>query len=233
VLADTVAFDTMATLGNLTAASQPNTIMGEAFSMSGQVPGPVLSGVDVRFTNTTGADIVQRPIRLTVYLWNSASLATSGSTLAFSDLVRTEVFDVGTYTLQNNTIFWFNSTQPGVVPYFVFSSPVTMGGATNLGISFRWQVNNGAGFTDVNGFSTAVRFGTAPEAGANALGAGYYRNNSGSTDGDFLGSDFRQVSSDSNLAFRLFAVPSPGTLGLAMAWMGFAVRRRRRESLSG
>ncbi len=212
-----------------------NTFMGQAFGLNNPAigfPGAAVTGVDNLGVNVSGTSFpAGSSMRLNVWLWDSPSFAATGTTAAFSGLLAQQSFDV---TLDSD---WNTGTlkvfeNPTDTPFFQFTNPVAISD-TIMGITFNWQfldLSTGE-YASLPGLTTGVRnsgsfLGALPNPGF------YYRNQSGSTTGNFPGSDSRNVNAAapnnrSALAFAVWAVPTPGAAAL-LGLGGLVATRRRR-----
>lgn len=232
---DLLGFFTMN--GSIQAAPNAgNTFMGQTFGLGNSAigfPGAAVTGVDNLGVNISGNNYsAGTQMRLNVWLWDSPSFATSGTTQAFSNLLTQQSFDV---TLDSD---WNSGTlkvfeNPTDSPFFQFTSPVAISD-TIMGITFNWQVLDlGTGeYTSVPGLTTGIR-NSGSFIGALPNPSSYYRNASAtSTNGNFLGSDNRNINAAapnnrSALAFAVWAIPTPGAAAL-LGLGGLVATRRRR-----
>lgn len=221
-------------------AGQGNLQTGMALLLGGGfVPGvSQISEIQVPLGNLTPAAITNRPVRLRVWIWesvNTAAIGTGSTTPVFSQLKDTGAGAGNptlTFTLPSLTL---NSGSLTVLTGTFAPITLTPTTSTLIGISFNWQVNNGAGFVSAAGLNTTIIGGTAqaaPLVGSNLFGpapAGAYFRSANSTvdvNGQFAGGSARNVGNNSGVPFIL-AVPEPTAMGL-LAPMGVALVRRRR-----
>jgi PEP-CTERM motif len=183
---------------------------------------PSFAQVAAVYDAITGASLsIPTNISVNIQLYNTPAFTASGSGAAFSNPIGgLRTFTAGAQTLAANTAYLFTLT---------FGTPISFTG-NQLGVAINWQGNTGSGLANTDNLSTAVRIG-APAVGTTP--GYYYRNASGQTNMNFLGSDARQIGADSSLAIRVFVstlAPEPGTLALLLAGsgaLGMVVRRRR------
>jgi len=228
--ADLIAFDTLTGVTNFNVAAASNTFLGAAVNLgAAAITSPTLTGVDATLINTSGVAQIGA-LRLNVFVWGTF---TSATTPVFSNSLGNATFNFGNVNLANNSVFLItDALNPGITPGLTFTTPIAITGTTGLGFTFNWQINTGAGFANVNNLTSAIRdAGIAPVVGTNAAGIspnfGYYRNASGRTDGNFASTDLRQIGPDSNIAFRVYVIPTPSAAALIGMGGLLAARRRR------
>ena len=214
-----------------------NTFMGQALTLDGPSFSAASNSIlsfEIGLANTTGAAI-NAPVRLNLWIWQGYDPAAAAPTGVFSSQVGTPgtptvVSDFGVITLDNNRFATATTT---------LNTPISVNplNGTTIGITINWQIDQGAGFVNLPGFTTLVRGGTGqpgPVIGENLVGAapnfGYYRNAGGETNGNFLSSSARNVGANSSLYLTINGpdpIPEPATAMLASVFCLTLLRRRR------
>ena len=192
--------------------------------------------LDTLVVNTSGAAITAKPLRLNVWIWQSVATANINTAnqvfsnqldLGLGATLPTARFDFGPSNVANNSV-------ANVTLNFGQLFTMNLTTANQMGISFNWQVDNGAGFVNLVGLNTGVTGGAttpAPAVGTNLQvgpAAGYFRSaNNADINGLFLGSSARNIGNNSAVPFALY-VPAPTTVA-PIAGLGLlaALRRRR------
>lgn len=241
-------WDTMYGAGPTTTTGTPRTFMGGAIGSLAGAGALTLTGLDAVMVNTTGAAINGiRAIRLNFTIWGDFGTGTLGTDLVFTSQLAQASADFTLATplnLANNTYLPVgndfaqgpNAANAGVdltALNIVIPNPAAI-----AGITFNWQVDLGAGFVATQaGLTSGLVANVAPQTigtpGFNAPG-GFFRNAGpragGYADGNFLNSDARNFGAaapNTNLAYRLYATPTPGAASL-LAVAGVVAARRRR-----
>jgi hypothetical protein len=211
--------------------STPRTFMGQGFSVAD--PGGPVQISSMTIVLVAGAAVNYVNTRINVEFWDSYdSTAASGS--VFSSPLGINAFTTGPLTTAGATALSFTLT---------FATPIALTGLVNHGLAVNWQSDAAGTGTFINDTLLTEGLRTTGSAninpGANVTpGSGYYRNVSGATNFNFLGSDARVLSGVTNggLAFTLTsvsAVPEPGSAGMWLAGLAFAgacaARSRRRR----
>lgn len=231
----------LTTIGGVSNASAPvngvgNLQTGMAVALDNFTPGvsPVQQ-MDLPIVNTSGSSIVSRPMRLNVWIWQTINAATTATDPQFSDLLDlgngpgnpTSIFLFPSVSINNNT--FATATVDFGAPFTI--SPTT---ASNIGIAFNWQVDNGSGYTNLSGLNTGVTGGgttPAPLVGTNLLGGpnfGYFRSANSTIDinGQFAAGSARNVGINSAVPFGLYIIPEPGSLCIVLGAIAVMLRRR-------
>ncbi len=203
-------FDSYSSATLTSAANTPHTFIGEPITLNsnGGTSNISIAGGTAYLQPLTTTSYTN--IRLNVTFWGAASGATAGTTPAFSNSLGTYSFDLGPLNASALSIYPYSFSLPSTVVF-----PSRAGGVT-----LNWQGNTGSGLTSTDNLTSALRFAPAPPvSGAFTVGTpgvfGYYRNASGETDGNFLGSSFRWSADASGnslpnqgLALQLFGPSS-------------------------
>ena len=192
--------------------------------------------LDTLVVNTSGAAITAKPIRLNVWIWQSVAAASINTAnpvfsnqldLGLGLAAPTATFTFGPSSLASNTV-------SNVTLNFGQLFTMNLTTASQMGISFNWQVDNGAGFVNLVGLNTGVTGGAttpAPAVGTNiqvAPNAGYFRSaNNADINGQFLGSSARNIGANSAVPFALY-VPAPSA-AMSIGGLGLLAARRRRR----
>ena len=137
----------------------------------------------------------------------------------------------------------FGGDHPQDTFTLTFTTPISLTGLTNHGITLNWQSDaTGTGvFSDNTLLTTALRTGAgvavAPPAltqGSNlSPGGGYYRNASGLTTFNMQANDARTIANVGGIMFELTAVPEPGSLALFGVFLAGALNRRSSRAVPG
>jgi len=230
-----VVFDGISDVASVNLATAPNTFMGQAINLDAGTFSAGLNSVssfEVGLANVTGTNIVSRPVRLNMWLYQTYT-PSAAATPVFSNQVGTAgspsfIFDFPSLSL--NTGFVTLATLTLAAP--VVLTPTS---GTTIGIGLSWQVDQGAGFVTLANFTTPVHAGVPPSVGTNATGSapvfGYYRNASNEANGNFLGTSARNIGNDSGLLLRINspdAVPEPATTVIGAVFGLTLLTRRRR-----
>jgi hypothetical protein len=214
-----------------------NLQTGAIVNLANFTPGvSQVSWMDVPVGNLTGAAIVNKPARLSVWLWQTISSSSTATDPFFSNVVDlgngaagpTFTANIASLSMASNSLSVFTINLPS------FTIAPTTGNL--LGLAFRWQIDNGSGFVSVAGLNTTVIGGAtqaAPLVGTNAFSppnGGYLRSADSNVDvnGQFAIGSVRNVGANSGVPFALY-VPTPGAGALA-ALGGLLVTRRRRTA---
>jgi hypothetical protein len=219
-----LVYDTL-TGATLTATgSTPRTFMGNAINLA------VPSGwADLEITNLTvylysAAAANYTDIQVNVQFWNTASLANSGSTPAFSSAAGSLLtWDEGANNLVAGVYYSINVT---------LATPLLLTGSGPYGITISYQGDTGSGLAPNTNLTSLLRTTSAFTTGSPAL-IGYYRNAAGETNYNFIGSDAKTLATNSSIALKIYAepVPEPGTFalmgGLLTVGAVLALRRKR------
>ena len=230
-----VIFDGISDVAAHSVASTPNSFMGEAVNLDAAGFSAALNSIssfEVGVGNVTGAGITARPVRLNMWVYQTYTPSAT-ATPVFSNQIGTPgspsfVFDFPSFTLANGTL---------LVATLTMGTPLvlTPTSGTTIGLALNWQVDNGAGFVSLNGFTTPVHANVAPTVGSNATGGapafGYYRNAANEADGNFLGTSARNIGNDSGLLLRINGpnpVPEPAATTLGLVFGVTLLSRRRR-----
>lgn len=200
-----VLFDSFTGATPTFTTSVPHTFMGMPVTLgsAGGTANISVTGGTVYLFSTTTTNYTN--IRLNLVVWGAASGATSGTTSAFSNSLGSFSFDFGPLNAVANSRYTYAFTLP---------SPVIMPSLAG-GITLNWQGDTGTGLASTDNLVSAIRHTGAMAVGALSVGTagtyGYYRNASGESDGNFLGSSFRTLATVTNqgLALQLFGGPVP------------------------
>lgn len=248
-VAQVVSFDTISNLGSINVpagggslASTGNRQIGQALTLAAAA-GSSITGFDTALLNNTGAAITLTSLELRYWIWGTASLAVTGTTPAFSNLLQngTVTFTLAPtgLTAASNTFFWItgNGTQAGGgVAGVTLTTAIPV--STNQTIGFVqqwWGSTTGGAPAPIGGLTGLISGGTtavAPSVGSNPFSApgtpqGYYRSAGAETNGNFLGSSQRNIGANTNQLLRVWTVPTPGAAAL-LGLGGLIAGRRRR-----
>lgn len=243
-------WNTMYGAGPSTTGGSPRTFIGSAVGSLGNASGagPItLTGLDAVMVNTTGAALNGiTAIRLNMTFWGAYGTGTAGTDLIFASLITQASVDfnlatplnlaTNTYIPVGNDFAAGPSAANAGVDLTALN--IVLPSLTSLaGVTFNWQVNQGAGFVATQaGLTTGLITGQGPQTvGTNgfALPAGGFLRNagpraSGYADGNFLNTDGRSfATTDTSVAYRLYATPTPGAASL-LGLAGLVAARRRR-----
>lgn len=233
-LSAAVLFDSITNDNGGFVTNAPHTFMGQALNLADPGSGaPVqLTSMSVALASSTTTNYSD--VQLNVQFWDNASDATAGTTPAFSNPVGSPItFDLGALDAMANYVYQVNP------PDFSSANPIILSSLNNVGITLNWEGDIGSGLQSTDNLSTDVfvgplTVGSDPLAGGN----GYYRNASGETDFNFLGSDYRTINvstseSPSTLALQLsgISLPEPGCLLIMLIPM-LGLSRRPKGSRS-
>jgi len=238
----TVVFDSMTGATLTYTGSTPRNMIGSAFNLGNTTGATTIRGMDFVFAHFSTAAVSYTNVRFDVTFFDAASLATTGTSNAFSAPLATYAWTLGAVTLAANTQYSFSSNTAGgppAEPWLQFT-PFTFSGVSNLGVQILARVDQGAGLVSSSNVTPALRHTAALGVGSYSIGTaginGYYRNASNasptSSATSLLGSDFRSFTAanpNEGLAMRLYTTPEPGTWA-AMGLGAVAVMRRRRSS---
>ena len=240
--ADVVVFDSLTNRANIAFPNAtPRTFMGQAFDTGLSDTGFLaITGVDFRIVAQN--QVTYNNIVVNVCLWDNSTDAVSGSSTVFSSPRPVQTFVQGATTIGPIASIGVN---------FTFTTPIVLSNFNNLGISFNVQGDTGSGLVSTNNLLVGVRGGpgnTDPLVGSVPTNPNrddnnfYYRNQSGRTDFNFLGSDARDIGTAADpstgrfsmVAMRVRAdilVPEPSSIALtalgALAGLGVLARRRK------
>lgn len=230
----------------------PRTFMGQAYNAADPFGAASTGRIEItriQFVLINATGIRYEDVRANLAFYINSTGQTGGTNDVMAGLLGggIQTFSIG----ENSADLLIDKT---------FDTPIQLlandvGKLNNLGltISFEGKLDAVSGYATTDNLTTAFTFGeTNPiTIGSNAVGVspnyGYYRNESGKTDYNFVGTDAENNSDvpgepgpNSVLAFRLFgqqiaAVPEPSTISLfALAGVtaggGALARRRRRKA---
>lgn len=218
----------------------PHTLMGTALTLGNVGAGPIhVDGLDVAYRAYAAASYTN--IRLDIMFFETATLATSGSSPAFSNLLFTRTVNTGTTTTAAGTRYTYQSATPGVTPGLALSPGFVLNDPTKpIGIQvlIRGDKGDGNGLVATDDLGLSLRYNVAPAVGSTPIGGtagGFYRNASvpaPTTSSVLLGSDYRSLTgiTDTTMALRLYATPVPEPASMVALGLGAAalLRRRRR-----
>ena len=173
-----------------------------------------ITGLDVPIGNLTGTPITALPVRLNVWFWNTVSVTAAGAVPLFSDQVvglggptqPTLVLQINSLTLNTGFLTQVIGTFPSLAVAPTFGS--------RIGISFNWQIDNGAGFVNVLNLNTTVIGGAtqvAPATGTNGFAppvGGYLRSANSDVDvnGQFAAASARNIGANSAVPFAIYGI---------------------------
>lgn len=233
-------------VGPSTTTGTPRTFMGGAIGSLAGAGALTLTGLDATVVNTTGAALANvRGIRLNFTIWGGFGTGTAATDTVFVNQLAQASAD---FTFATPTSF-ANNTYIPVGNDFALGPNAANAGvdltslnivipnpAAIAGITFNWQVDQGAGFVATQaGLTSGLIAGTTPQTiGVNGFASpgGFFRNagpRASYADGNFINSDARSFAGVTNttLAYRLYATPTPGAASL-LAVAGVVAARRRR-----
>jgi hypothetical protein len=233
--------------GVSTTTGTPRTFINGAIDSLAGSGALTLTGLDATVVNTTGAAINNvRGLRLNFTIWGGFGTGTLATDLVYTNLLTQASADFtfatpisfanGTYIpVGNDFAAGPNAATAGVdlsTLNIVLPNPAAI-----AGITFNWQLDLGAGFVATQaGLTSGLIAGNTPQTiGVNGFASpgGFFRNAgpraSGYADGNFLNSDARSFAGVTNttMAYRLYATPTPGAASL-LAVAGLVAGRRRR-----
>jgi len=249
-VAGVTVWDTMYGAGPTTTTGSPRTFIGGAIGSlgNGSGTGPItLTGLDAAMVNTTGAALNGiTAIRLNMTFWGTFGTGTAAADLVYGTLLTQASVD---FTLATPLNLASNTYIPVGNDFAVGASAANAGvdlTALNIvlptltsiaGVTLNWQVNQGAGFVATQaGLTSGLVANVAPQTiGSNAFAApgGFFRNagpRASYADGNFINSDARNFGAaapNTNMAYRLYATPTPGAASL-LGLAGLVAARRRR-----
>lgn len=253
-VAGVTVWDTMYGAGPTTTTGTPRTYIGGAIDSLGNAAGtgPItLTGLDCVMVNTTGAAINNIVgIRLNVTIWGAYTGLTGGNDLVFGSQLAQASADFTLTTplsLASNTYIPFGNDfaagpSAALAGIDLSTLNITLPTLTSIaGISLNWQLNTGAGFgATPAGLTSGLVANVAPQTiGSNGFAApgGFFRNAGSAarpqasyTDGNFINTDARNFGTaapNTNVAYRLYATPTPGAASL-LGVAGLVAARRRR-----
>jgi hypothetical protein len=231
-----------------TTTGTPRTyINGAIGSLAGSGP-LTLTGLDATVVNsnaTTTSINGVRGLRLNFTIWGGFGTGTLATDLVYTNQLAQASADFtfatpfnfagGTYIpVGNDFAAGPNAATAGVdlsTLNIVLPNPAAI-----AGITFNWQLDLGAGFVATQaGLTTGLIAGTTPQTiGVNGFASpgGFFRNagpRASYADGNFINSDARSFAGVTNttVAYRLYATPTPGAASL-LAVAGLVAGRRRR-----
>lgn len=203
LVAPTIVFDSVTNVTSFSAPTATRTFIGQTFNLDPAATDFVIKQMDLRSVSLAAVNYTNS--RISVALWDTIDTA---ATPVFSNQVAVYNFDTGAFNAAANVVYNFNSI---VLP----GSGAVLSSGTNKGIVFNWKGDTGAGLTDTNNLSMAVRSTVAVAVGSVAGYAapnyGYLRNASGRTDYNFASTDSRNIGANSAVAFRLYNEPAVPT----------------------
>ncbi len=222
-LTSATTFSGVAT-GSAPVAGSGNVQTGMIVDMANFTTGTsVITGLDVPVLNLTGTAITAAPVRLNVWIWNTVSGTAAGATPLFSNQVvglgganaPTLVFNLPSFTLNTGFFTQVIGTFPALA--------VAPTAGSRIGISFNWQIDNGAGFVNLLNLNTTVIGGptqAAPATGTNAFApptGGYLRSANSTVDinGQFAAGSARNIGNNSAVPFAIYGISgvTPVTTG--------------------
>ena len=214
---------------NPAAITATRTYSGQAFTISGNA----------------GSSAAIQQVNVTLYNTGTTAYANTRVRVQFFGGFNSSTSPVFSAPLGATQVFVFGSVAAGsgqITASVPVNGTITLQTGTTYGIGFNWQAStDGTNFFDTDDLSVAGRDtgSTAITNGSNQSpssngGPGYYRNQSGRTDFNFLSTDARSLGANSGLVFSLSATPVPepatvllaGSLGLGA--LGYARRRTGR-----
>lgn len=246
-VAGSCVWDTMYGTGPTTTTGSPRTFMGGAIGSLAGAGALTLTGLDAVMVNsgTTAINGI-RGIRLNFTIWGAFGTGTAAADVVFASQLAQASAD---FTLATPLNLAANSyipvgndfaAGPGAASAGVDLTSLNIvipNPAAIAGITFNWQVDLGAGFVATQaGLTSGLVANVAPQTiGAPAFAApgGFFRNagpRASYADGNFINSDARNFGAaapNTNLAYRLYATPTPGAASL-LAVAGLVAGRRRR-----
>jgi len=210
--------------GSAPVAGSGNVQTGMIIDLANFTTGTsVMTGLDVPIGNLTGQPITAAPVRLNVWIWNTVNGTAAGATPLFSNQVvglgganaPTLVFNLPSFTLNTGFLTQVIGTFPALA--------VAPTAGSRIGISFNWQIDNGAGFVNLLNLNTTVIGGATqlpPATGTNAFAGatgGYLRSANSDIDvnGQFAGGSARNIGNNSAVPFAIYGISgvTPVTTG--------------------
>ncbi len=243
-VAGSVVWDTKYNTAITGTGSTPRTFMNTPIASLAGSGTLALTGLDCTVANFNTTALNVTALRLNAYFWGGFGTGTNATDLVFTNLLAqgTVDFNVGTGFSFGASTFLDIGAALGTpdasqaVDISALNISVPVNGLA--GVTFNWQVGISGGALASNAGITSglITSLTTPAAGpqtvgVNAFGAagGFFRNASGLTTGNFQNNDSRNFTGASNtaVAYRLYATPTPGAASL-LGVAGIAAIRRRR-----